>query len=56
MATQIQISIVTVYIIIQEVGYLVLLWVGVLLVNRLIALFFINFVNVFVFVLWNESV
>ena len=47
MDTQIHISIVTVYSIIQEVGYLVLLWVGVLLVNRLIALFFSDFMNVF---------
>ena len=47
MDTQTQISSVTVYIIIQGVGLLVLLWVRVLSVNRSIALFFSDFMNVF---------
>jgi len=47
MDTQTQISIVTVYIIIQGVGLLVLLWVWVLSVNQSNALFFSDFMNVF---------
>ena len=47
MNIRIKITIVITYIKMQEVALFVLLWVCVLLTNRSIALFFIDFMNVF---------